>query len=107
MELLIEPDPDQIGPIMEGGNFERSATGQLKAGSEHAGVTFDKDKRRWRARGSLKRKNIFLGLHTTELAAALAYDAWAQDKEGKALNYPTDAQKAVGRGDAPRWRCSL
>lgn len=80
------------------GKSGRSVSGQKKAGSSFAGVTFRENRKRWIARGYLNNKRVFLGYFSEEMSAALAYDAWAQDKEGKIINFPNEDQQAAGRG---------
>ena len=67
--------------------------------SQFTGVSFQTRRQKWEACIYLNGCRLYLGLHATELAAAQAYDRCARDYADKKLNFPTDAERAAGRGE--------
>jgi hypothetical protein len=61
-----------------------------KMTSIYKGVCWYPGKGKWRATGTLCRKQVALGYHATDVEAARAYDTWA-NKYGKTLNFPAAA----------------
>lgn len=58
--------------------------------SQYKGVSWHKDRKQWQAYISLNKKTTYLGLHSSEELAALAYDAKAKEYFGEFayLNFP-------------------
>ncbi len=73
-----------------GGVNERNARKRHDGSSQYKGVSWDSSRQAWRARIQLNGKQSFLGHFDDETAAALAYDAAAQDLFGDCavLNTP-------------------
>ena len=73
-----------------------------KTSSKYTGVCWLKGRSKWRAKGKINGKAVYLGSHNTEVAAAKKYDAWAHPL-GKTVNFPEDyaGEKALMLASRP------
>ena len=82
-----------------------TATAAVLKSSLFNGVSFHIRRQKWEAYILLNGCRLYLGYHATELAAAQAYDRCARDYADKKLNFPTDAERAAGRGEISIYLC--
>jgi len=71
---------------------------KLRGAGEFKGVTWDKQHKRYRVQIQKDGKHYFLGLFTSPVFAAMAYDETATEKFGEfcCVNFPVDSQSGVG-----------
>jgi len=68
-------------------SFFLFASDMHRFSSSFTGSHYCKESNNWRAQATLNRKNIHLGYHATDEAAARAYDNWAKDFADRQLNF--------------------
>lgn len=78
------------GDQMRAGSPKQQTYGDNPTKSQYKGVTWHPKTRKWLARIHVNRKQISLGYHDTEEAAAYAYDRAAVEhfKDKARLNFP-------------------
>jgi len=63
-----------------------------KTTSTYRGVSLQRKNNNWRVQGHIDGQNVHVGCYSTEVEAALAYDAWAKENYGEfaSLNFKED-----------------